>query len=214
MTRRWFKTPTVSSEGLGASFSCCWLWRPKRMTYSLEWWKSKNARVRLSGILGFNSLVRQTLKNNILSLRTLLVELINVTSSKSDLNRSPCLHHLLCHSWNYFWVLQLLILLGFGQNIFSISYHIWSRRTFTLWELGERREIYRFCWCWRGHVIKEGAGKWSRSGRERGRRRARQMRWKHTSHFNWLSLHSRKLIDDNDKEELFTLCKANSLIDN
>ena len=34
-----------------------------------------------------------------------------------------------------------------------------------------------------------------------------------TSHFNWLSLHSRKLIDNNDIEELFTLCKANLLID-
>ena len=34
-----------------------------------------------------------------------------------------------------------------------------------------------------------------------------------TSHFNWLSLHLQKLIDDNDIEELFTLCKANSLID-
>ena len=108
------------------------------MTYSPGWWRSKNARVRISGILGFNSLICQTLKNNIFSLRTLLVELINVTSSKSDLNRSPCLHHLLCNTGNYFWVLQLLILLGFGQNIFSISYHIWSRWKFTLWELGEK----------------------------------------------------------------------------
>ena len=147
LSPRWFKTTAVSSEGLGAPPSCCWLWQPKWMTYSPGWWRSKNARVRISGILGFNSLVRQTLKNNILSLRTLLVELINVTSSKSDFNR-----------------------------VLSIG----------------------FCFCVFGslHDI--------RSIRERGRR-GRQMRW--------LSLHSRKLIDDNDKEELFTLCKANSLID-
>ena len=25
------------------------------------------------------------------------------------------------------------------------------------WELGERREIYCFCWCWRGNVREEGA---------------------------------------------------------
>ena len=113
------------------------------------------------------------------TLRTLLVELINVTSSKSDLNRSPCLHHLLCHSWNYFWVLQLILFLGFGQNIFSISYHIWSRRKFTLGNSARGEKYTAFAGVGEAMLEKRERGEWSRSGREGGRR-GRQMRWKHS----------------------------------